>query len=210
ARGICAYAAEAGVGLIVMSTHGRRGASRLLLGSVAETVLRRAPCPVLVVPSTSDATCTAAALDGALVLAADDLTDAAASALREGARLAGLLGGTLDVLHVVEPPYVPAPYGLLPPEAFSLETVIPRIKAALATRAAKARVPVRYHVRAGDPADAIAEAAREGGAALVVVGSHGRQGVDRVLMGSTAEALVRQAPCPVLVVRPLVPSPPPA
>lgn len=57
-------------------------------------------------------------------------------------------------------------------------------------------------VVAGSPADEIVKSARMWPADLIVIGSHGRSGLDRVLIGSVAEAVTRRAPCPVLVVRP--------
>jgi nucleotide-binding universal stress UspA family protein len=53
----------------------------------------------------------------------------------------------------------------------------------------------------GDPSIEIVKAAREWPADLIVIGSHGRQGVSRMLLGSVAEAVTRHAPCPVLVIR---------
>jgi nucleotide-binding universal stress UspA family protein len=67
-----------------------------------------------------------------------------------------------------------------------------------------APIPERIvlHVAIGSPADEIALVARELEAHLVIVGTHGRQGLSRMLLGSVAEGVVRMAPCPVLVVRP--------
>jgi nucleotide-binding universal stress UspA family protein len=200
ARAIGAHAAEIGAALVVMGTHGRRGFDRFVLGSVAELVLRRAPCPVLVVPCVEGAD--PAALDGGRIVVPDDLTDAASRAITEAARLARPLGAELEVVHVVEDAYVPSPYGALAAPRADYAALVPRVEAALEARAAGAGVPVRPAVRHGEAAAEIAACAREGGAALIVMASHGRQGLDRVLMGSVAEAVVRRAPCPVLVVRP--------
>lgn len=63
------------------------------------------------------------------------------------------------------------------------------------------RVPVEYRILRGDPAPTILRFAAESSADLLVVGSHGRTGLRRLLMGSVAEHLMRQAPCPVLVQR---------
>jgi nucleotide-binding universal stress UspA family protein len=63
-------------------------------------------------------------------------------------------------------------------------------------------VPSRVHVRTGKPSTEIAAVATEIAADLVVVGTHGRTGLRRMALGSVAEAVVRRAPCPVLVVRP--------
>lgn len=78
------------------------------------------------------------------------------------------------------------------------------------------KVPVTVHVRIGNPVDQIVSVATEVAAHLIVVGTHGRRGVRRWVMGSVAERVARTAPCPVLVVRPrdlaafaAVPSPEP-
>src|SRR6266540_392531 len=73
---------------------------------------------------------------------------------------------------------------------------------ALAAQAASAGVRVAGHVRVGRPAVEIAQLASDLAADLVCVGTHGRKGINRLLLGSVAEGLVRHAPCPVLAVRP--------
>ncbi len=62
-------------------------------------------------------------------------------------------------------------------------------------------VPVERHLLAGDPADAIIRLAETDNIDLIVMGTHGRRGLSRLLMGSVAEAVVRAAPCPVLTVK---------
>lgn len=68
-------------------------------------------------------------------------------------------------------------------------------------RAAKYGVKTRSIVREGDPASTLARLAEEEGVDLIVAGTHGRRGVRRLLLGSVAEGVARQAPCPVLLVR---------
>ncbi len=67
------------------------------------------------------------------------------------------------------------------------------------------RVPMEYKLAKGDPATAIIKVAEETACDLIVLGTHGRTGLRRVLMGSVAEHVLRSAPCPVLVVRGSVP-----
>jgi len=62
-------------------------------------------------------------------------------------------------------------------------------------------VPVEHRLLAGDPADAIIRLAESDNIDLIVMGTHGRRGLRRLLMGSVAEAVVRAAPCPVLTVK---------
>ena len=62
-------------------------------------------------------------------------------------------------------------------------------------------VPTDFILRTGDPRDMILQTAKEIHADLIVIGTHGRRGISRFLLGSVAEAIVRSAPCPVLTVR---------
>jgi nucleotide-binding universal stress UspA family protein len=65
-----------------------------------------------------------------------------------------------------------------------------------------ASLPIRAHVRIGEPADTILQVAVDYDADLIVVGTHGRRGLKKLILGSVAESLVKTAHCPVLVVRP--------
>ncbi len=62
-------------------------------------------------------------------------------------------------------------------------------------------VPYEHHLVVGDPATSISELAKSQGADLIVMGTHGRTGLRRLLMGSVAEAIVRRAPCPVFIMK---------
>lgn len=77
-----------------------------------------------------------------------------------------------------------------------------RMTAAFAGRDAEAEVQFYIHARIGHPADEILEVAREVGADMLFIGSHGKTGIDRWLLGSVSERVVREARCPVMVVRP--------
>ncbi|MGD0537052.1 MAG: universal stress protein [Verrucomicrobiota bacterium] len=112
-------------------------------------------------------------------------------------------GSRLLVLHVVEIPYLGGGYG---------EVELPPLPDDLAAGAAERlgqivqanvgdRAPATAAIRLGQPWFEITEAAREGGADLIILGTHGYTGMKHILMGSTAERVVRHAPCPVLVMR---------
>jgi nucleotide-binding universal stress UspA family protein len=75
------------------------------------------------------------------------------------------------------------------------------MKLRVAQRAVDADVPIEERVEYGEPAEKIVEVAIEIGANLIVMGTHGRTGLDRVLMGSVAQSVLRGAPCPVLLVK---------
>jgi nucleotide-binding universal stress UspA family protein len=76
-----------------------------------------------------------------------------------------------------------------------------RVSAAFAGRETAAEVQFFIHARIGRPADEILGVAKEVGADLIFIGSHGKTGVERVLLGSVSERVVREAKCPVMVVR---------
>ena len=204
---ILAHAREHDVDLIVMGTHGRLGFGHLVLGSVTEKVVRLADRPVLTVPCHD-------VPEGGPVLAPVDFSDGSREALRLAGALARERGAVLHALHVVEWPTELPPY-LLGVGLPALPDVLDRAQAELAAFVAATVGPdtvTAVRVRLGGlAAYAVAEYAREVAAGLVVISTHGRTGLDRLLMGSVAERVVRMASCPVLTVRPgtrgLLPAP---
>lgn len=120
--------------------------------------------------------------------------------------LAQSLGAPLTVLHVVAPPPALAPVpGLaagpvLIPER-TREDLLSRLDR-FAEPAVGAGVAVRRTLREGDPASLILEVAEEVGADLIVMGTHGRAGLERLILGSVTDRVLRRAPCPVVAVPP--------
>jgi nucleotide-binding universal stress UspA family protein len=138
------------------------------------------------------------------VLVAFDFSETSTHALTYGHNLARAFGGRLHVLHVTDAISTSAaqfyPEGPGDPEARASELAMGQVRDVLAAEGAEdAKVAVRVSPNA---ANAIVEYARDVHADVIVVGTHGRSGVSRLLMGSVAEHVVRSAPCPVLVVRP--------
>lgn len=106
----------------------------------------------------------------------------------------------IDVVYVMAPPTPPAP-GLFWGE-MDVESMRARAEKALEAALVDAKASgCNAHVLMGSPASRLVEFANERGSDLVVIPSHGRRGLDRWLMGSVAERVVRLAPCPVLVLR---------
>lgn len=198
AEGILSYATEHDIDLIVLGTHGRRGVRRLLLGSVAEEVVRRSSCPVLTVGRGDGSP---GALEGRSLLVPVDFSDAQASLLGHAREIALSYGLSLTLLHVVERQIPPDVYGLqldLP----STKTLAERAREALAAPADALRdegVDVTIEVGTGNVADTIVDAAEEAG--VLAIATHGRTGLERMFMGSVAETVVRQAQCPVFTVK---------
>lgn len=136
------------------------------------------------------------------ILCATDGSEYSLEAGREAAALARLTGARLLGLYVLDT--LLAGYGGLVLAGDILEALRREGEKALADLeqvAAAAGVPFEAAMAEGVPKIRIPEAARERGADLLVVGSHGRTGLTHLLLGSVAEAVVRHAPCDVLVVR---------
>jgi nucleotide-binding universal stress UspA family protein len=130
-------------------------------------------------------------------------------ALDHAAALAKTFGASVELLHVVEDPFAHGGWGsemYIPDITQTRQAAIEDAERQIeATRTAIAdrRVPIVTSVRMGRPAPTIIEHADAVNANLIVMGTHGRTGVARMLIGSVAEQVVRTAHCPVLTVRPL-------
>lgn len=139
------------------------------------------------------------------ILVATDFSECAEEALAYAVGLAAPLDATVHLLHAVTIPTLGIPEMGMAYATMSIERVTQDAQDALDKLAAKYRgaaslAPPRLEV--GDARDVIDRVAETIGADLIVMGTHGRRGVKRVLLGSIAEAVVRTAPCPVLTVRP--------
>jgi nucleotide-binding universal stress UspA family protein len=202
AGAILRYARDEEVDLIVMGTHGRQGWARGVLGSVAETVSRYAPCPVLTVRPL-DAPGEAPWPPSKVLLALDEVPEEGFATVppvaARAARLAVAYQAPLEIVHVV-PQLALDGREEADAERLHVHRILSGLGSALRT-GPTSMLSVSVRVVTGDPAAAIAEVAEADGAHLLVVGTHARQGASRVLLGSVAEELVRTAPCPVLVSR---------
>jgi nucleotide-binding universal stress UspA family protein len=191
-------AAEVAADLVVVSTHGRTGIRRFLLGSTAEHVVRRSPVTVLVARG-------AARGEFRRVLVGTDFSPPAEKALRQAIALSAP-GALIDVVHVWH----------YPPGAWGLETLADNTEALEALRSALTQGAVergkklldewkgsgrqvRFELLHGPAASALTTRAETQGCDLIAIGTHGYRGFRRFLLGSIAEATVRHAPCSVLV-----------
>jgi nucleotide-binding universal stress UspA family protein len=136
------------------------------------------------------------------ILIALDESTIAAHALEVGTELATALKAHAALVHVVDPTAgFQADSGIPAAEwvaALKREGQLFLAAAALRT----GEPPAWQFLREGKPADQILAAGHEWEADLIVIGTHGRSGVSRLVLGSTAESVVRHAPCPVLVIKP--------
>ena len=142
------------------------------------------------------------------VLFPSDFSTKGREALEYATRLARDSGATLLIAHVEEPPVVYGDgafyYGVPEPDLGAVEAMLREIKPL------DPSVPYEHRLVKGSPADAIVALAKDEGVDVIVMSSHGRTGLGRLLMGSVAEVVVRRAECPVMIVKPHASAPTPA
>jgi nucleotide-binding universal stress UspA family protein len=186
--------------LICLGTHGRSGLERLMLGSVAEKVIRKATCPVLTVSQPREEGPPKPAPFKNIVCAVD-FSMPSLKAIEYSLSLAQEAGGRLTLFHALE--WVPDEKGLDPPDVFRdyrlrmeaesrdrLERIVP----------GEAKSWCEVVVRTGRAYRELLTLARERGAELIVMGVLGRNPLDLMLFGSTTAHVVRHAECPVLTI----------
>ncbi len=193
---ILRVADELGAELIVMGAHGRTGLRRLLSGSVASSVLAKSHCSVL-------------ALHGGrrddeddairVILHPTDFSAASEPALKVARSLARDHGARLIILHIV-------PLDMNVDGNLSLGWESSEDQAALdgirkRLDGSDLKYPIETRLVRGFEAEEIINEARDFAADLIVMGTHGRAGLSRFLMGNTAQSVLPKAECPVLVVK---------
>jgi nucleotide-binding universal stress UspA family protein len=196
------FAEENDVDIVFAGATGRTGLNRLLLGSTAERIVRHAHCSVLVARDSPAA---------GHVLAATDLSNPALAAVERARLEASWRNATLDLLHVMDfsalgwtaaaVPFGGTAYDVPPEQLAEMRALAAETLRGLGGPGAA------VHVEVGSPKQNIVWLSESLPAGLVVVGTHGRTGLARLALGSVAEAVVRAAPCSVLVVRTPAPQP---
>jgi nucleotide-binding universal stress UspA family protein len=192
------HASESAVDLIVLTTHGRTGFARWLMGSVCERLLRVAPCSVLVVRGPQPTPIPHIAR----ILVAVDLSEPSRRALTAASELCARFGASLEALHVWAMPLhgeaAPGRTGLLDRmrdnARAELDAFVDRSQLA-------SGVMVERTIASGAPTRAIGEHAADRKPDLLVLGTHGYGALQRLVLGSVAEVVVRYAGCSTLVIR---------
>ncbi|MBN2425488.1 MAG: universal stress protein [Calditrichaceae bacterium] len=187
--------------LVVIGTHGRSGVEHFLLGSVAEKVVRYAPCPVLTVNESSE--CGRAFPK---IIVPVDFSELSIIALKAAAELAEAGSEEIHLFYAVDKDVHPALYSW---GMKSVLDIVPDIiqKAEIKMDQAAAQVPGLSKVKlikrvdAGVPYKEIARYVKEINADLVVIATHGLAGLDRMLLGSTTEKLIRAIKKPILTLK---------
>ncbi|WP_435102149.1 universal stress protein [Halarchaeum sp. P4] len=190
---ILRYAREIEADCIVMGTHARSGLQRFVLGSVTEMVLRESSVPVLTVHAE-----TTLNPDIETLLVPTDGSDCAEAAARDAIDLARATWATLHVVHAVDPGAFGAELSESALDA--IEEAGVRAVVSLADIAETNDVrEVETAVLNGTPARTVVDYAHEHDVDCIVMGTHGRTGLERHLVGSVTERLVRLSDVPVLV-----------
>ncbi len=184
------------VDLIVIGTHGRTGLRRVLMGSVAEKVIRHAPCSVLAVrPDSEPRPFLHALCPTDFSVSASHAVDLASEIVPPD--------GAITLVHVIE---IPVPFSGEMPVA-GLERELDRqateaLQGSAARLESRTKAKVTRQCRLGYPgAQTLAVLDGDPTIDIVIMGSQGRTGIGRALLGSVAEKVTRHARCPVLVAR---------
>lgn len=187
---ILARAGQIGARLIVIGTHGRSGFSRLVMGSVAESVFRRATVPVITISQAARNLApprkTAVAVDGSAP---------AQRALLVGLDLMRACKGAVELCYVIGTP------ALVPASRADAANEGHLLLDASGLTAAQFGIVAGKHVVEGDSGPRIIDLAQAMDCQMIALGTHGRGGVERAMLGSVAESVVRMSPLPVVVVR---------
>jgi nucleotide-binding universal stress UspA family protein len=179
-------------GVIVMGRRGTSGAGQSLVGSATARVIGHSQRDVLVVPEGT-------AIGWKKILVATDGSRYSGLAAEKAIDFAGSYGGSIWVVSVVD---VPAEFYAEAPNA--VDGLIKKAKGFVASveeQARKKNITASTFVGEGDAHAVITKISSEENINIVVMGSHGRTGLKRLLMGSVTEKVIGHAPCPVLVVK---------
>jgi len=212
AETILKTARDEGATMIAMSTHGRSGAARWVMGSVAEKVIRASEIPVLLVRSFRRSSqgdlepATPQESPFRKILVPTDGSPESMAVVTPAENLGLLFGSQILLLHV-QVPYFPAT-GIYP----GMEgTYIPQqpppppekdpATSKMAERFAHAGLKVTRMTATGDPAAEIVDHSYASGVDLIAMATHGRSGLSRWMLGSVAERVLRSAGVPLLIVR---------
>jgi nucleotide-binding universal stress UspA family protein len=192
--------------LIAMSTHGRSGIMRWLVGSVADRVVQHSKVPVLLIRPREDKPDPSPTFDRILVPL--DGSAVAAGILPFVKEYARLYDASLVLYHAVQPVAYPGLETASTQVAGDLLQEMSREGEAMLQEASRSLESEGFQVSTAvslEPAaDGILHAAEEAGATLIAIGTHGRSGLERTVLGSVANAVVRRSTLPTLIIHPTV------
>jgi len=193
--------------LVIIGSHGLTGAARFLLGSTAEKVSRKAPCPVLVTPTDDRADERLPRFERIMV--GIDYSAFSPAAINIAAHLVAI-DGALDLVHVWTPPFVSPVQLNIGGVASDLNTAldtgrtaqIQQLSAFVDSRGAAVpeNVRIESYLAVGSATDGLLERAEQTHPSLIVLGAHGRDTLTEKVLGTVADRVLRHAESPVLLV----------
>lgn len=198
------YINEYGIDLVVMGTHGHRNIERLMLGNVADKLVRHAKCPVITV---NEEVPWVDSQKGRLVeevLAPVDFSEHSKQAVRVAKEFAGIYGARLHLLFVAEKRVIPTFSDTGLPGVGVVEMTAEMVENAesaliqLADGVGGPDVDIVPEVKHGRVAESVIDYAESHGVELIVMATRGLSGIERFLLGSNTERIVRVSQCPVL------------
>jgi nucleotide-binding universal stress UspA family protein len=214
AEEIIRYAEDKRVDLILMASHGRSGLKGWALGSVAEKVLRAAKKPVLLVPAGVPDQVPFDQWTSRLLLVPLDGSDLAESVFPHIESLAGISNTQVVFLRVCEPPAMPTYYSpelseiplhwgqYAQQETSRCKEISEKYLSDMQSRFAKANITVRSEILVGKAADEIINFANKTPNGLIVMATHGRSGLSRLVYGSVAASILVGVSNPILLIKP--------
>ncbi len=197
-RLIIEYARTRNIDLIVMGTHGKRGLDYMFLGSVAQEVVREAPCPVYTIRE-SERPKMPQQIE--TILSPIDFSDHSGAALSMANEAVHMYGARLHILHVLEKPSYPSFYEMRPIGDTNMIELVRKEMTRFYSESTGTADCEAFHVSQGHVVHEILEFVRLKNIDLIVIATHGLSGLKHLLLGSVAERVIRRAPCPVLTVK---------
>lgn len=202
---ISALATARNLDLTVISTHGRTGLSRALYGSMAEKILHRAPCPILVVRENEhdfvedSSVSEAKTIKLNRILVPVDFTDCSKKAVRYAEAFAWEFNAEIHCVHFLEPE---KPLIVVETESFrKAHEDEARREMAAQLKQIDPSIRVESAIKSAAPACGIVDLADERKVDLIILGEHSRSGAKRLLLGGTTDEVLKRVRCPTLVVR---------
>ncbi len=201
---ICRAAEKIPADLVVMPTHGRTGLKHVFLGSTAERIVQHSPCPVLVTRGSALQWKNGSRFRIKRILVPVDFSGCSRQGLQYAIGVANEFGAKIILLHAMYLGYIYSSEG----------TALYDVRTLQEAARENAQLQMRELVRSvnfgrakfetvfteGSPVLDICDFAKDHDVDLIMISTHGQTGWKHMLMGSTAEHVVRHAPCPVLVV----------
>ena len=193
------YSHDNDINLIVMGTHGRHGLGYLLLGSVAEEVVRFSPCPVFTIREEDEPKPIKKFTN---ILVPIDFSERSNLSIKYAKEIAKLYNSKLQLLHVIEDT-IPAAYSLV--GVSSIYNLFPDLedksKKRLENLFNESNVKHENYIVNGHAAKEILNFSKTHNSNLIVIATHGLTGIEHFLIGSVAEKVVRMAQCPVFTTK---------